>query len=361
MKIALLTPFYSSVRGNAVTVRRIARGLETSGVTVRVMDLSTPGPAAATAALREFAPDLVHGFHAFRTGPLAARYAEEAGRPLVISLLGTDVNQDLFDRARRDSVVKVLRATSAVVAFHDTIRQTVASTLPEIASKISVIPQSVVLEDRPFPLAELVPLRPGEVRFLLPAGIRRVKNVCFPLAPLGELARRYPLKFLVAGPVLEEDEGARLLEALKGCEWAFYLGEVPHEQMGSLLEAVDVVINSSHSEGGMANSVLEAMGRGKAVLASDIPGNRSIIDDGVDGVLFDSPESFRLKAEQLIRDPGLRHRLGQTAREKVERCYPPRRELEGYLDLYRRLLDRSGPEVGSRRGRGGADSGEGKA
>lgn len=356
MKIALLTPYYASARGNAVTVRRIARGLRSSGVTAEVVDLSTTGPEPALAILREFAPDLVHGFHAFRAGPLAARYAEEAGRPLVISLSGTDVNHDLFDGARREAVVGVLRAASAVVGFHETIREAVARVLPDLAARLSVIPQSVALGDRPFQLGALVPLRPGEVRFLLPAGIRPVKNVSFPLAHLGELAGRYPIKFLVAGPVLDEEEGARLLRALKGCEWASYLGEVPHEQMGALLDAVDVVVNSSRSEGGMANAILEAMSRGKAVLASDIPGNRSVVVDGVDGLLFDSPEAFGSKAERLVRDAELRRRLGEAAREKIERCYPPRRELAGYLDLYRRLLG-SGPAVPGRAGapgRGGA-------
>lgn len=343
MKIALLAPFYSAVRGNAVTVRRIARGLQAAGVAVQVVDLSTTEAEAALETLRAFDPDLVHGFHAFHAGPLAARYAGEVGRPLVVSLLGTDANHDLFDRARREMVVRVLRAAAAVVCFHETIRGAVARALPEIAPRTAVIPQSVRLEGRPFPLGELVPLRPGEVRFLLPAGIRPVKNVRFPLAPLGELADRCPIKCLVAGPVLDDEEGARLFDALKGRDWAFYLGEVPHEQMGSLLDAVDVVINSSRSEGGMANSLLEAMSRGKAVLASDIPGNRSIIADGVDGLLFDSPETFRAHAERLAGDPDLRRRLGEAAREKVERCYPAGRELQGYLDLYRQLLDRPGP------------------
>src|SRR5439155_19451102 len=127
---------------------------------------------------------------------------------------------------------------------------------------------------------------PGEVWFLLPAGIRRVKNVLVPFGPLEALAGRHALRLLVAGPILEESEGVRLHAALKGADWATYLGEVPHAQMGSLLDRVDVVINSSLSEGGMANSVLEAMSRGKPVLASDIEGNRSVIDDGVDGLLF---------------------------------------------------------------------------
>ena len=49
--------------------------------------------------------------------------------------------------------------------------------------------------------------------------------------------------------------------ALAGRPWARYVGAVPHAQMRSLLSQADVVLNCSASEGGMANSVLEAFAR----------------------------------------------------------------------------------------------------
>ena len=52
-----------------------------------------------------FAPDLVHGFHAFRVGPLAVRLARRLEIPLVVTLTGTDANHDLFDPARAPIVL----------------------------------------------------------------------------------------------------------------------------------------------------------------------------------------------------------------------------------------------------------------
>jgi glycosyltransferase involved in cell wall biosynthesis len=176
------------------------------------------------------------------------------------------------------------------------------------------------------------------VRFLLPAGIRRVKSVLLPVAALRALAARRPLRLLVAGPVIEAAEGARLVAALGEARWAAYLGEVPHGQMASLLDQVEVVVNSSRSEGGMSNAVLEAMSRGRAVLAADIEGNRSVIEDGVDGLLFGDGADLARRAEALIRDADLRARLGEAARAKVARLYPPEREIAAHLALYRRLL-----------------------
>ncbi|MGH7278931.1 MAG: glycosyltransferase, partial [Candidatus Rokuibacteriota bacterium] len=72
LRVALLTPFAApSVRGNAVTVARIARGLRDRGVDLRVWDLSVTPAAAIGREVDDFAPSLVHGFHAYRAGPLA--------------------------------------------------------------------------------------------------------------------------------------------------------------------------------------------------------------------------------------------------------------------------------------------------
>lgn len=248
MRVALVTPIaFPSVRGNAVTVGRLCQGLRSAGVAADVVDLSRIPPEALGERLDALGPDLLHAFHAFRGAPAVRPFARAHRLPLVVSLTGTDANIDLFHPERRRATIGSIREASALVAFHETIRAKVAREVPEAAARIEIISQSVTFADEPYDGSALVPPNPGEVRFLLPAGIRRVKNVLFPLGPLGRLAQRHPLRLLIVGPIIEEDEGRRLLEALKGAEWATYLGEVPHGQMGSLLDQTDVVINSSLS------------------------------------------------------------------------------------------------------------------
>jgi glycosyltransferase involved in cell wall biosynthesis len=209
MRVALVTPVaYPAARGNAVTVERLARGLRNRGIEVDVLDLSRAGGPEVGEGLTRLAPDLIHAFHAFQATPAVVAWARARGIPLVVSLTGTDVNHDLFDPGRRAATARAIGEAQAVVVFHETIRAKAAGELPEAAALLEVIPQSVQLADEPYPLADLVPRRPGEVRFLLPAGIRRVKNVLVPFGPLGTLAGRHPIRFLIAGPVLEETEGA---------------------------------------------------------------------------------------------------------------------------------------------------------
>src|SRR5262249_38628896 len=165
-----------------------------------------------------------------------------------------------------------------------------------------------------------------------------VKNPRFPLAPLDQLEPRYPgLALCYVGPILDPHEAERLAEAISVRPWARYLGITPHHRMRALYESADVVLNCSLSEGGMANSGLEALALGRAVLASNIEGNRSLIEEGVTGFLFDTAQDFAAKADRLLGDPGLRRQVGEAGRNFVSTRFSRRVELDGYLAVYARL------------------------
>ncbi len=339
-RVALIAPFaFPSVRGNAITVERIARGLRSRGVELRLWDLSVVHEASVEQQVGQFAPTLIHAFHAFRTGPLALRLARRAEIPLLVTMTGTDANHDLFDPERAAVVRRVLEGATSVTVFDQSIAARITQALPDVAARIAVVPQSAFFEDgdRTWPTAIALRRAPGPI-LLFPAGIRPVKNPGFPLAPLGGLVAKYPtLELVYAGPILAPSEGEALLRALRSRRWARHLGAVAHARMRSLIETSDVVLNCSVSEGGMANSVLEALALGRAVLASNIEGNRSLVEDDVTGFLFDTSEEFTEKCDRLLGDPVLRERLGEAGRERVHSRFSAAQELDGYLAVYGRL------------------------
>ena len=111
--------------------------------------------------------------------------------------------------------------------------------------------------------------------------------------------------------------------------------------MPALLAAADIVLNCSRSEGGMANAVIEALALGRAVLAADIPGNRSLIEDGVTGLLFGSEEGWprRRNAWPTTRPCGAAWE--RRAARLVAARLGPAREIDGYLDVYAESAGRS--------------------
>jgi glycosyltransferase involved in cell wall biosynthesis len=257
----------------------------------------------------------------------------------VVTLTGTDANDDLLDATRAPTVRRVLEGAAAVVAFHESIVRRVTAALPHIAARCAVVPQAVALGEAPYDLEAHWALPTDRVVFLFPAGIRPVKQPRLPLAAFRRLVERRPhVRLGYVGPIIDDAEGVALHRELQGLSWARYLGVVPHGQMAALLRASDVVLNCSLSEGGMANAVLEALAVGRAVLAADIEGNRSLVDDGVTGLLFRDDAGLLSAAERLVDDPDLRRRLGHAGRSRVLTAYAPAREIDGYVALYHGLV-----------------------
>jgi glycosyltransferase involved in cell wall biosynthesis len=207
-----------------------------------------------------------------------------------------------------------------------------------VRDKIRAIGQSVQCEEERFDLRARLGTGRETFLFFIPAGVRRVKNVLYAVRPLERLRARFPdVRLVIAGPILEAGEGERLREAGTSRPWLHYLGALSHGEICACLKTVDVVLNTSVSEGGMSNAILEGMSRGVPVLAADIEGNRTVVQDGVDGLLFADEDAFLAKAERLITDPVLRRRLGGAGKAKVDREFPLHAEIGEYLGLYQEL------------------------
>jgi glycosyltransferase involved in cell wall biosynthesis len=331
VRIALITPYYQlSTVGNAVTVRRIGRELQKQGCTVAVFSLEGGGAEALVRQIRLFSPDMVHAFHAVRCGEAARLAALENRVPYIITLTGTDMYQPAGEAAA-DKRSSSLCEAAALVFFSEAVKNSFLRTQPHLAVPTAVIPQGVYLPESP----GIEPPDATGLTFLLPAGIRAVKNILFPVAPLAELLRRYPqTKLILAGAVIEPAYAVKLQAVVAANPFTRWLGEISQEMMPELYASAHVVLNSSLSEGGMANSLLEGMAYGRALLAADIEGNRSLVRSGENGFLYSDAADFSRKAETLSRDRELRRRMAAAGREYVSRHCSPALEAGRYLELY---------------------------
>lgn len=335
MKIAIITPhYYPAVRGNAVTVRRIGKQVASLGHEVEVYSADAATAEEIAGRIVGFRPDVIHAFHGWTGGRVARAVSEKTGIPFIITLTGTDVYEALED-ARKTETHEALRAAHALVAFHASVKKSVAEHFPTLAEKIVIIPQGVELPGVDCSGIGGFPFSAGKITFLLPAGLRPVKNVIFPLEPLALLFEHEPrVRFVIAGPVINAAYAAEVMAKLERFSFAHYIGGIGHDAIGCLYKKADVILNTSLSEGGMANSVLEAMAFAKPVLAGAIEANRWLIKDGVSGFLYRDAEEFREKAARLMSDEGLRKRMGERARGFVLENFPPEREAGAYVKLY---------------------------
>jgi glycosyltransferase involved in cell wall biosynthesis len=317
-------------------VRRIERYLGKLGCVVKVFSLDIQYPESLATALRNFSPDIIHAFHAIRCGAVASEISRELNLPYIITITGTDLYGDNSDTVLTGEERNRIENASALVAFHEIIGKRAATAFPVLTNRIKTIPQGVEVPEIALP----VPLPESPFVFLLPAGIRPVKNILYSFRPLERLWRKYPqIRLVIAGPVLDNSYFEKVLEAVSRNPFASWRGEVPNSGMPQLYRSAHVVLNTSLSEGGMANSILEGMAYARPVLVSDVEGNCSLVADGENGFLFSSEVDFVDKAEMLLLDKTLRKRAGDAGRSYVLSCCSAEREAMSYLELYTNTLE----------------------
>jgi glycosyltransferase involved in cell wall biosynthesis len=302
--------------GNRTTAERLAAGLRARGFSASIREAGDL-PAASGP------PTIYHALHALGAGPAALHRARPGVDSVVVTLTGTDAGD-----GPSPDLAAVLGRCDAVVTFHP----------DPVAAAIIIPPGMAPLPGRSRRATWGVSA--DDTVFLLPAGVRPVKDPSFALAPLGRLrAEGRPVRLLIAGPARDADETADLVARLRAAgPWASYLGEVARARMGDLYRSADVVLNTSRVEG-LSNAVLEAMACARPVLVSDILGNRAAVEDGRSGLLYRAgdAEDFAAKAARLADDPALRRRLGRAGARHVAVHFAPDAEIERLIGLYASL------------------------
>lgn len=108
------------------------------------------------------------------------------------------------------------------------------------------------------------------------------------------------------------------LDAWNGMSGVEYLG--PSDAMETIYAQVDCLVLPSYREG-MPRSILEAGAMGLPVVATDVPGCRNIVTDGVNGLLCEarSRESLAAAMRRIMQmNESEREAMGQNGRARVE-------------------------------------------
>ena len=327
MKVLALSPFdVDVVSGNVTTLQRIKAGMESRGHEFRILTVAPSMTAERVGRdLDEARPDVVHYYHAYKTGrllPALLRY------PSVLTLSGTDLNRDFHDADRRPVIEAALAEADRLLTYNRSLAEAASAHAP----KLTLIAKGVTLGSAPYDLRAEAGCTPEDVVFLQAGGIRPVKNNVIAIEALAPLAGS--LKLVFAGPLLDETYGREFASLLAGCPLASHLPNVPFTAMAAAWRAADVALNTSRSEG-LSNSLMEAMATGTAVLAADIPGNRDLIENGVTGLLYADATDLREKARRLVGDSAHRRALAEAARIRASRDFSVDREIDAHVAAYR--------------------------
>jgi sugar transferase (PEP-CTERM/EpsH1 system associated) len=147
------------------------------------------------------------------------------------------------------------------------------------------------------------------------------------------------LRLIMIGDGALREPARSILEAAGLAQIAWLPGE--REDVPDLLRAMDVFVLPSLAEG-ISNTILEAMASGLPVVATDVGGNRELVDQHTTGLLVPrgDPVALADAIRVYVDNPDLRRLHGANARKRSEDEFSLDTMVQRYQDIYDELLNR---------------------
>lgn len=327
----------------------IADEIATAGVPVQLAT-GQPGPRDPAAFMRlvrllqRERPDVVHTF-LITAGIYGRMAAFMAGVPLVLA-----AEQNVYQQKpkRHALLERALAArTYRVVACCDVVGQFYQRQVGVPPSKVTVVYNAVRFGARPR-LEDRAPARvalglPEDALVLGTLGrLTEQKGQRALLQAVAQLAKQHPnlLLFLAGVGPLRED-----LEAEAGqlgiTDRVRFLGL--RRDRENLYAALDIFVLPSRWEG-LSLALVEAMGAGRAVVATSVGGNPEVVIDGHTGLLVPPSDTTALTDAlgHLISNPDQRIVLGEAAANEARTRFSIEEHVSQLAALYRQGLAERG-------------------
>jgi glycosyltransferase involved in cell wall biosynthesis len=108
----------------------------------------------------------------------------------------------------------------------------------------------------------------------------------------------------------------------------------------ALSAACDVFCMPSTKREGLARSIIEAMAYRVAPVVTDSGGSPELVVDGVSGIVVPprNAQAIATAIESLYRDPALRQRMGEAARERIATDFRNEDTVRKTITLYKELV-----------------------
>lgn len=181
------------------------------------------------------------------------------------------------------------------------------------------------------------------VTFLYVGHLKREKGVLDLLEALRSLPEPFRhtirLKLMGGGDTQDNERTVKAAYAKAGLSCVEFLGPLAGDEKWRQFGTADVFVLPSHSED-MPITILEAMGLGLPVIATDVGGISTMVQDGVNGYLVKPHDVMELagKMQHLAENRDLRMAMGRASEQKYEAQYSFEQYELGMESLYRAVL-----------------------
>jgi len=144
------------------------------------------------------------------------------------------------------------------------------------------------------------------------------------------------IKLLISGEGPQRKRLTRIAERLGIAAYVNFTGY--QKEIKNVYAVLDIHVSLSLKEG-LPNSILEAQSAGIPCIATDIPGNRGIIKDGINGFLV-KPKDHKALASKIIvllEDKELADKFATAGRKIINDNFSLRERIKRLENVYRRV------------------------
>ena len=303
---------------------RRARGEEGVQVVGRSIDIPFNGSVAPIcpdprtrarirASLWDFRPDVVHVHEPF--APSTGLFTMLESEAPVVAVSHTYLERSLGLGLLSSALPRVWRKPAVWLGVSEATAALLRRYLP--GAKVRVVPNGVDVDK--FSGATPADLPPGR-RLLFVDRLEPRKGFATAVDAFRLLSAGDPsLRLVVVGKGREGHAVERLAGPAR--DRVVMLGSVEHEDLPRYHAAADLLLAPATGGESFGIVLLEAMAAGLPVVASDIPGYREVVRDGIEGMLVppEDPDALARAVRMLLADPVLARRLGEAGRSRAER------------------------------------------
>lgn len=268
---------------------------------------------------KEVKPDILHAHSPALNGVAALRVGKKLGIPVVYEIRafwedaavdhGTSTEWGMRYRLTRAMETYVLRRADAATTICEGLRSEIIATRGIPASKLTVIPNAVNIEDfsiggeRDHALAAQLGLE-GKTVLGFIGSFYAYEGLNVLLQALPAMLKSNPeIRVLLVGGGPQDAALKAQARDLGVQDQVIFTGRVPHNEVQRYYDLVDVLVyprlKMRLTDLVTPLKPLEAMAQGRVLVASDVGGHKELIEHGKTGMLFAAGDPQAL-ADQVL-------------------------------------------------------------
>ncbi len=298
--------------------------------------------------LKEFRPQIIHT-HSSKMGILGRWLAAWLGVPCVHTIHGASFHHGQHPAAYwlyRKLEQQAGPLTSHFVSVCDAMSRFYVDAKVALPEKFTTVYSGFDVEPflhSPIDPAEtrsLLGLKPEHIIIGKVARLFHLKGHKFLLAAARQIVEACPeARFLLVGDGVLRQEFEAFLQQNDLAQYFVFTGLVPPAEVAKFVHAMDIVVHTSEWEG-LARVLPQGLIAGKPVVSFAIDGAPEVVLPNETGFLVERGNVAGLAEVviRLVRDQGLRERLGRTGRERFQTVFRHEFMTSEIRKVYRMVL-----------------------